>query len=669
MALVPMADSVMAVPEVIQVNLIVKFNKHPMKQFSIILFFAISHGNTLLSQVYTSPHGSFILFDKAVRMDVEYTVLSDPIKNESYHWPGNANEFIRRYREAQATFGEPVPMTDEMLIKLFASMEEHRGQGNALQMHPTTMLALGSAAFIKNDKTIKSVLVDKKDANKQRETFTLESVDHLLTGRAAKISQKQQDGTDIQFVVAFPGDSWIDSARVTKQVVGSDIASIIKPILLTTSLGDKTVMQVWDTSKVVGEFIYVIQPHDKLDNWHPALPGVYAHNYTQHTEPRITEFEAIAMKESKSISLSWNVTYSERVRGFNIYRAACQDGTFLPIGTVPVTEKTYTDHVKGTMQEYFYYVQVIDQMGPGARSITKFVVPSFHEKPAPPVAVGATSIQGGIQVLWSTHDPFYHVQGYYVFRKPPGNHAWEQISPFLMRAGEQMTWTDTSRFLDPNVEYVYAVKSESSSYIHSDLSAPAYARPQIKRELTTPGVVNKRTLDGGQHMLYWEDMRLHEPYIAFYHLFESDATGKIGKEVTGSPFDDEQLTWIIPTGQPVASGYVLQIEDAWGNRSAYSSIVQTNTVVNNPSPARLLARPAPGGYILQWASISSPMVKSIELYKVNADGKRTLAKSLKPATTSFVLSDMKAGQTEMMYITYKFEDGSESERSEMVILQ
>jgi hypothetical protein len=644
-----------------------------MKKTSLIACYLLSVctfcTSALIGQVYTADKGTFILFDTHIQREVSYTITTGPLRNETYAYPVHHSEFIRRYRDAQAIFGEPVPLTDEQLVNVYSGIQNNDGGAKAFQTHPTLLLAMGSAAFTSDQGTFSEVSVDKKTADKTTTSLQLKLVDHQLhKAESIRIVQEDTEETDIKLVLRFSSHHWIDSARVTKQLVGSDKTEKIEPIVFLTSIGDSTEMLIWDTAKVIGEFIYFIQPHDKLGKWHTVLPGFYTHNYTQHTAPRFTDFQVEMIEASKSVKLTWTTNYPARVRGYSIYRAAGQSGTFHHLADVPAEENTYFDQVRGSMFEYFYYIVVKDQFGPGDKSIIRFAIPHTKEKPEPPPTVMARPVPGGVELAWPTHDAFNNTQGYYVFRQTKDRSAWEQISPFLIRKEAGMTYVDTSAFLDPVIEYAYAVRSESSSYILSENSAVAYARPDIPRQLVPPGVPAYRFMEGNTLVLYWNDMRKLDPYITAYHVFETDAAGKIGKEVAGSPVDAVHFAWEAPAGHTLADGYVVLAEDAWGNRSAYSAIIKPTHEAKSISPQNLIIKPTTTGFRLQWGLPDPTAVKNIQLYEIADEGKPTLVKSLANTVRYFDVLKLKSNEMKSYYITYKLMNGNESERSEVVIV-
>lgn len=626
--------------------------------------------NQLQAQIYPAKNGVLIVFHERPEKNSKVSIDIAGYKNQTFEWPKRDNAFIQQYRNAELIFRSPTTLTDDDLMKIYSRLDSMPTLAYSFQYQVALLIALGQAAYIPDVSELKECSLEITTADKKTTTSILKWKDQRNSvSSKAVVENGKERGTNINLVLTFAKDSWIDSASVYKKVLGSNDSALITPLLMTTQFPDRVEMHLRDTANEVGEFLYTIRPQDKLGMWHIPVVNVYANNYNQVTAPRVTHFNTEVAEGSKYIRLSWQCTVPQRVRGFEIFRSTEYEGPYIKIATLPENDSVYVDHVEGTMQNFFYYVQLLDQKGAGAKSIIHFATPVMQEKPMAPKDPVAVPTPGGILINWPTFDPFYNIRGYYVYRKETEKDEWMQVSSFLSRNGDAMTFTDTSSTLKAEHQYAYALKAESTSYILSDYSISAWAYPDKQRTVSSPANFSFRFLDNGQLMLYWNDQRKDDPFISKYHIFETDAESKLMKEVTGSPIDANWTVWMQPAGNKMAYGYILQSEDAWGNVSAKSATLLPGVRMNYVAPGPVLARPTTSGYRLSWGLPDPAVVKNIQVFEKQEDGKSILVKSVDSAKTSYDLPALKTDQVKTYYINYKLANGEESEASDVVVIR
>lgn len=622
--------------------------------------------NNGFSQIYPASGGSFVVFHTHVQKDSDVTLQCADEKSGRYKWPSGSNDFIRAFRDAEKIFKAPLLLTDEDLTKIFTNLEEKKELNHHICFSPVLLIALGQAVFLPGNNNITSCKITSHEDQKSRLLELIDQRNLTADSTVVKKSDSKRIVNNLQII--FPMTSWIDSARVYKKVLGSSDSVQIYPEVYTTQLIDRVEMHIRDTSRIVGEFIYTIQPYDRLGLWHAPLKGIYAENYTTLSSPSIIRFYSNVLEGSKSIKLSWKSAVPERIRGYEVFRSQEYKGPYARIATLPSEDTMYVDHVEGVMRNFFYYVQIIDQHGPGFRSIIQFVTPSMMEKPMPPVEPLAEMVPGGIKISWPTWDGMHHVRGYYVYRKDADTTSWTQVSPYLPAVGTAMSFIDSSEQLKPELQYEYAVKSESTSYILSDLSEHAWGRPGKSRIVASPESFGWRYLDDGQLLFYWNDARNADPFIKSYHIFETDHQGTIKKQLTTEPLSSSVTTWINHEKNPGEKYYCIQVEDTWGNKSGCNSPVKPAVKDYIIHPDLLLAHPVTNGYRLSWGTPTSANVKEILLYEINTSGNPFLVKSFKTDANSYVIPALKEDQAKTFYITYKMLDGKESDASDAVTL-
>ncbi len=634
----------------------------------LLIFLSVIFSHQLVAQVFSAKNGAFIVFHSTPDKSAKVNIDEQGIKNKTYEWPANANQFTNAYREAEKLIAGPDVLTDEQLQKIWEELEKMEAFSSSYQFHPTMLLALGQAELMMENKTLSAIKISiRKDGN-DPVSKTLAFRNHVSSTAKAIAQDAEDDGMNIELKFVFPYDSWVKSATVYKNVVGSTDSMKVSPMVYTTSLPDRIEMNIRDTADAIGEFIYTIRPMDHLGNTHAALQPVYASNYNQLSAPAIVDFRSSVIKDSKVIRLAWNCSVRERVRGFEVYRGMEFQGPFSRIATLPATDSVYVDQVEGVMRNFYYFVQIIDQFGPGQRSIIHFVTPLDNEKPAPPFDLISDPVLEGVKLQWPVMDGLHHVRGYYVYRLDRDNVNWTQVSEFIPRTGSVMTFIDSASVLQAHQTYTYAVKSESTSYQLSDLSVKTMCRPGKQRSVVTPDDLSFRYMDDGKLMLYWNDQRTLDPYITKYHIYATDQNGKSPVEVKGSPFDVTQNFWIVEKETIIAPGYILRSADAWKNLSAPSGIVSPLEDKKILSPGFILVHPSKTGHRLSWGLPESPDVKSIQLYEQAEDGKSTLVQSLKPTIGQYDLAVSTKSNARIFYLKWKLANGTETDPGEAVVI-
>jgi hypothetical protein len=636
------------------------------KVIPVLLSLILSH--QLVAQVFPAKDGSFIVFHSTPDKSAKVNIDEEGIKNKTYEWPANANQFTNAYREAEKLIPGPDILTDEQLQKIWEELEKMEAFSPSYQFHPTMLLALGQAELMMENKTLSSVKISIRRAGNDPVTKTLAFRNHTLSTSNVGAEHAEGEGKNIDLKFVFPYDSWVKSATVYKKVVGSTDSMKILPLLFTTSLSDRIEMNIRDTADVIGEFLYTIRPHDHLGNAHALLQPVYASNYNQLSAPAIVNFRSNAIKDSKIIQLGWDCTVRERVRGFEIYRGMESYGPFIKLASLPATDSVFVDQVEGVMRNFFYFVQIIDQFGPGQRSIIRFVNALDNEKPAPPFDLVSEPMIQGVKLQWPVMDGLHHVRGYYVFRLDSDNITWTQVSEFIPRSGSVMTFIDSTSNLEAHHTYTYAVRSESTSYQLSEFSTKTMCRPGKPRNVATPEDFSFRYMDDGKLMLYWSDQQSVDPYVSKYHIYATDQNGKSPVEVKGSPFDITQNFWIVDEGTAIAPGYIIRSADAWNNLSAPSRMVSPMEDKKMLSPGFILVHPSKTGHRLSWGLPESPDVKSIQLYEQAEDGKSTLVQSLKPTVGQYDLAVSTKSNARIFYLKWKLSNGTETDPGEAVVI-
>ena len=200
------------------------------------------------------------------------------------------------------------------------------------------------------------------------------------------------------------------------------------------------------------------------------------------------------------VNLSWTHA-GTNTTGYEILRST-GSGSFAPVGTVPVAQKTFVDTSVNASTAYSYRVRAINSNGSSDVSNTFTITTAgAPAAPAAPTSLSALLVgKTSVQLTWtdnSTNETAFEVE------RSVGNNANFRLLKIVPGgAGSQKTFTDTGLFA--NVTYFYRVRaigSSNSSVYTNQVSArtlntkPEFVNPKdftmkIRTTYTLPVVVN-----------------------------------------------------------------------------------------------------------------------------------------------------------------------------------
>ena len=395
-------------------------------------------------------------------------------------------------------------------------------------------------------------------------------IDQRELSRQVTVQDMTGKNVSIYLRLAFPKNSWVDSARVYKKIAGSKDSVEITPQVSATQLSDRIDLYMRDTSKMLGEFIYTVQPYDQLGLWHKPLPGIKANNYNSVASARITDFFPKQIPGTRKVTMKWKSTLPTRVQGFEIYRSEKTIGPYQKIASLPSKDSTYTDDVNIEGDNFYYYVQLVGMNGPGPKSSPQLVVLSGGSVKK---SLKAESWPDGIHLQWTTPDTIGRIKGYYVFRSKKDTTEWIKISELIAPKKLGMSYIDTTSNLDSTTTYAYIIKTENSANDITAFTGVTYVKPIKTRAVISPTALEWRFLEDGTLMLFWEDMRRQDPHIKQYLVATTDSIGSSHQLISKAIVDAKNTAWLQGEKQKAGTWYCVIAEDKWGNRSECSAAV------------------------------------------------------------------------------------------------
>lgn len=351
-------------------------------------------------------------------------------------------------------------------------------------------------------------------------------------------------------------------------------------------------------------------------------------------------------------------------------KSAYPDGPYRSLTVLSPRDTIYRDFIQQPMEAYYYRLIPIDRFGRSlAPSVIAPAISTFPFRVMPPVLLNITGVEGGVELEWEAANP--EARGYYVFRKEPGPaREWQQVSPFLHYDGvaKTMQYTDTTGLLG-HIRYEYAVHAESMAYILSSASNIRAARPLIEVPVTPVTGLQLRKPDDDRFMLTWEDIMALDQFLAYYQLgIRRDSLGPIEWQELPRIEPNENFLFldrIIP-----GVGYTIRAVNLFGYAGSHALPVylpEYYQVVRGPE--YLMGFVQPGMIIqLRWNPVEQRGLKEYRLYVVSEDGQFDLRQVVAPDRNSVELEWPVPGIT-LWTITAAYDDGSESEPSEVVMLE
>lgn len=177
-----------------------------------------------------------------------------------------------------------------------------------------------------------------------------------------------------------------------------------------------------------------------LDNAPPAMPS-----------------NPTSVGSTGSISLNWLNNLEADLAGYNVYRSATPDGTFVKLNSGLLTSSDYVDLSAPTSATSYYRITAVDTTGnESAAATTNAYRPASGAVPAAPTNLASSSVTAtSITLTWT--DNASNETGF-VIERQNGDGTWTQVGT----TGANVT-TFANTGLSSGVTYVYRVRAENVS--------------------------------------------------------------------------------------------------------------------------------------------------------------------------------------------------------------
>lgn len=371
--------------------------------------------------------------------------------------------------------------------------------------------------------------------------------------------------------------------------------------------------------------------------------------------------------KEKAVMLKWKLSSVTDIKMFEVYRSQFLDKDFKLLVTVPVEQQSYTD--KETTPDVMYYYQILAIRNSDNQAIKSNIIFSASYNPIPPIAPYieiAEGIKNGVSLQIQVTDT--EAAGVRIYRDNGISGELTLVSnliPLTLNA-PFVKWVDTLSALSGRKTYTYAAKTESTSFVESEFSNKAYARPLITVPPESPKSLTAYEEDR-VIKLFWENMEEQDIAIAGYQLLRK-TQGPVSTFVELTPNGN-----LVPnnffTDTTVLAGatytYKVNAVDIDGNISIDGSLTTVSLQANKPiSPFALVAFSIDEGIQLEWGQTIYDDLKSVVLYRRTEGEKPRALITLPPETLEFLDQDVEPGKQYFYFLTTKNKKDMESKPSE-----
>lgn len=365
---------------------------------------------------------------------------------------------------------------------------------------------------------------------------------------------------------------------------------------------------------------------------------------------------------ASGLRISWDIRNIQNITGYEIYRSNSDKGPFTRIGFASAMDTSFFDSYAEPLITYYYYLQTIDRLG-------NQLSPSPHipgiyrsgNKPSPP-QLTATGVENGVEIVLRLH--MEHIRGFRLYRSTVDDSTLTLISELIpYDTSGETHFTDTGPQLNGYTFYNYVARSESGSYILSDMSEPAVARPLIQTFPGTPLNLNVSVYDTF-NVVSWS--HADERYIASNDVFRaetgSDDFSKIGT-VKNNRFVDTT------TIASKAYTYRIITYDVFGGASQPASFTtEAQSGMHAYPPPALIAYTAGGKVILEWNTAQPQSDFDVRIYRRSGNNSPKLMATVRASSGRWEEIPPDAG-TLYFYSIATVIEGSEGKKSEEIGLK
>ena len=382
----------------------------------------------------------------------------------------------------------------------------------------------------------------------------------------------------------------------------------------------------------------------------PSKPKVDAHL------PTVTKVRTLS--DINAVALEWEPIYSERIKGYRIYRGE-NGNTPVLVATI---EDRYSSHYldQGLKPNtlYSYQITVLTKDSESYPS-APVQVKTLPIPDAVPFVAAIDHLPREVKIIWRPH-PYLRIDSYLIQRSTPEDQEWKDIATVKGRLSAEYI----DKGLDDNQTYYYRIIAKTCDGIMSQPSKVVQAntkpRPAIVEGLSASKNLPKKVF------LRWLPNK--EPDIVYYKVYKS--LFEIGPYISIAKTKRTEYVDLI-NEDGVKRYYKVTAVDKDGLESFRQDVPAIGITLGKPQPPVIVRHDFDGYRVtISWSSLDnravSYIVKKREIINFFKHNDYTF-KNLH--TTNFVDDKLKPGAKYIYKIYAVDHNGLVSEPSEEVVVK
>jgi fibronectin type 3 domain-containing protein len=379
---------------------------------------------------------------------------------------------------------------------------------------------------------------------------------------------------------------------------------------------------------------------------------------------------ASKLSDGFGIRISWKFSNPGSAKSIDVYKSELPDKDFKKLVSLSPDDTLYTDESIKPDKVYYYMLQANQRNGSRIKQSNKIFSVAYNPaKPIPPAINAAIGIKDGVKLFIDATD--VQAAGIRIYRNDGIHETMTPVSDLIRKTNNsRIIFTDTSGSLSGRLTYKYGVRTESTSYVLSDLSATAMARPLISSAPSSPSYIKAYSEDG-TIKLYWENMQQNDPGIAGYRITRRTENNLKNGESPFSPIAGDKMVYVsnffIDSTVVPGNTYTYEIEaiDIDNNHSSQKTRASVSLQEDLPiAPGGITLINVPEGIRMEWAETSYKGMQSYKLYRYQRGITPALLTTLPAAAKDYTDTTLQKGQLYFFYLTTVNKSGKESARSE-----
>ena len=335
-----------------------------------------------------------------------------------------------------------------------------------------------------------------------------------------------------------------------------------------------------------------------------------------------------------AIKLQWKLAQPRDILSLKIFRSEKYDSNYVELAEVPNADSIFIDRTAEPMKKYFYYLVMTDPFGNQSfRSAKVFGSYKSKAQPLAPYNIAGEGTNRGVKLQWTKPDDY--ILSYHIYRND-GIYDSLFLLSTIKSDDSTVTFYDTSRTLQGDIVYNYAILSENTSGSLSLFSDTIYVRPNIAVAIRAPLDFNGYARDSVVQ-LYWENVFASMPTLDGYVVYRKEpGSAEDFQPLLDSLISAKQNNFIDSTVQFGKSyEYAVQAVDIYKNESPLSSTISITTepVIVFP-PAGIIARRSADGILITWNETIQKNIKAYKIYRYQRGYEAELISSVTPVENS-----------------------------------